>query len=138
MDEMRLILDGSGKGKVPGRLNPSISPWNGNFPSFTVAKVDPARAVLENFTVYRSSDKGGAGSWDFEYTYFDAYKKNDYSAASLKALTDVFKTDTSSDGPVSKYQMYYQSTPATLNWKAYLCAISSGTPDEYNACKPCP
>ncbi len=133
MDEMRLISDSSGTGKVPGRLNPSITPWN-NLPSFTVATVDPARALLVDFTVYRAPNKAGSGDWTYRYTYSSAYGEPDYSAASLQALTAVFKTDTSPNGPVANYQKYYQSTPAKTNWAAYLCTITSATPGEYNAC----
>jgi sphingomyelin phosphodiesterase acid-like 3 len=138
MDEMRLIVDGSGNAKVPGRLNPSITPWDGNLPSFTVAQVDPGRALLVDFTVFRAPDKVGTPGWDFKYTYSDAYQQKDYSAASLKTLATLFKKDTSSDGPVSKYQTYYQSSTAAKNWKAYVCAVVSGTPDQYNTCNACP
>jgi hypothetical protein len=56
----------------------------------------------------------------------------------LKTLATLFKKDTSSDGPVSKYQTYYQSSTAAKNWKAYVCAVVSGTPDQYNTCNACP
>jgi sphingomyelin phosphodiesterase acid-like 3 len=136
MDEMRLIVDSSGNGKVAGRLNPSITAWNKNYPSFTVAQIDPTRALLVDFTVYRSSDKTGNGNWDYKYTYSDAYGQPDYSAASLTTLTNIFKTRPTST-QVSNYQKYYQSSPATSNWHAYVCAIVSDTPDKYNTCNAC-
>jgi len=137
MDEMRLIRDSSGNGKVAGRLNPSITAWTGNYPSFTVAEVNPAKALLVDFTVYRSSDKtGSSGNWDYKYTYSGAYGQPDYSAASLDTLTNIFKNGGSKR--VAAYQKYYQSSPAKSNWNAYLCAIVSDTPTKYDACNSCP
>ncbi|HEY4356218.1 MAG TPA: hypothetical protein VGN16_10760 [Acidobacteriaceae bacterium] len=137
MDEMRLITDNAGQGKVAGRLNPSISTWNGNYPAFTVASVDPAKALLVDFTVYHSVDKtGAAGDWSSnKYTYSDAYGQPDYSAASLTALTGIFKTDPTGTA-AGNYKQYYESG-ATSNWSAYVCAIVSDTPDQYNTCNVC-
>lgn len=139
MDEMRLVTDSAGKGLVPGRLNPSITTWNGNYPAFTVASVDPARALLVDFTVYHSADKSGsAGNWDSKtnYSYSSAYGQPDYSAASLTALTGIFKTDPSGTA-VANYKKNYESSAATKNWSAYVCAVVSDTPDKYNTCSVC-
>jgi sphingomyelin phosphodiesterase acid-like 3 len=134
MDEMRLISATSGTPRIPARLNPSITPWDGNLPSFTVAQVDPAHARLIDFTVFLSPNPGGTGTWPASYTYSSTYNEPDYSAASLANLIALFQDPGKNSGLVAAYQHAYQSTPATTNWSAYVCAITSDTPAAYNSC----
>jgi sphingomyelin phosphodiesterase acid-like 3 len=70
MDEMRVIgptgPDGVFNGGATGaremavKMVPSISPVDGNNPSFTVARVDKATAVLKDFAVVVASDFAGS------------------------------------------------------------------------------
>ena len=53
MDEIRLLEpEGSASSPAHGvaiKMVPSISPVDGNNPSFTVARVNPSSAVLQNY-----------------------------------------------------------------------------------------
>ena len=62
MDEMRLLKPteaGAPAGGVAVKMVGSISPVNGNNPSFTVAEVDAATAQLKDYQVFVASNQTG-------------------------------------------------------------------------------
>ena len=83
MDEIKL-LRGSDGNLVPAKLVPSISPINGNDPSFMVAQVSPETATIKDYEVYSASNAQGA-VWNREYRYSDVYQLPDFSAKSVDA-----------------------------------------------------
>jgi sphingomyelin phosphodiesterase acid-like 3 len=148
MDEMRLFTSKSGR-IIPGKLVPSISPVNGNTPAFTVAKVNPESATLMDYTVYIANNLGGSGDWSAEYTYSNIYGKPDYSAASVKAITDGFLTDTAShDEKTQSYENFFfpgvvksginlRAAALTIVWPAYACSMVKDTTKSFVDCA-CP
>jgi len=59
---------------VPLKIVASITPINGNRPTFTLARVNPATATLADYTVFEASNLTGiATAWSAEYTYSSAY-----------------------------------------------------------------
>jgi sphingomyelin phosphodiesterase acid-like 3 len=136
MDEMRLY-QGSHQLAIPGKLVPSISPVDGNNPSFTVASVDPAKAMLLDYTVYSASNQTGVGTkWSPEYTYSTTYHQPDFSSASVAALTHGFLADPRSSTAQSRsYEEFYfvGGKTAGINlkaaalrtvWPVYTCSIT--------------
>ncbi len=85
MDEIKLLQGPDGKA-VPAKMVPSISPINGNEPSFIVAQVAPQTATIKDYEVYSASTAQGA-NWGREYRYSDVYHLPDFSAKSVDQLT---------------------------------------------------
>lgn len=150
MDEMRLFAGKTGTGGIPGKLVPSISPVDGNNPSFTVGVVDPAKAMLVDYSVYAASNQTGIDTtWSLEYTYSTTYNEPDYSGASLTALTNGFLADPQSKTPASQaYESYYfvSGPTAGLNlkaaamsvvWPIYTCSMVHDHAKTFSACA-CP
>ena len=149
MDEMR-IYPGKDGGAIPGKLIPSISPVDGNNPSFTVGMVDPAKAMLLDYTVYAASNQTGIStSWEPEYTYSTTYRQFDYSAASLTALTSALLADHDSHTRESKsYESFYfvggataginlKAAALSMVWPIYTCSITHDHAASFTACA-CP
>jgi sphingomyelin phosphodiesterase acid-like 3 len=152
MDEIRVFK--TANGDIPGKLIPSVTPVNGNNPSFSVAEVDPATATLQDFTVYAASNDtpGGdiwnnnATKWAKEYSFSEAYHLPDLSGASLAKLTDGFLADKSSDQRASRdYEHFYFIGDPGLSsklkvaamhivWPAYACSITSSHIADFTRC----
>lgn len=66
MDEFHLLKSKSGA--VPIKVVASVSPVDGNLPSFTIGTVNLASAKLADYVVYEASDSTGVGTqWSTEY-----------------------------------------------------------------------
>ena len=90
MDEVRLLepadADAAEKG-VAVKMVPSISPVDGNNPSFTVARIDAATATMKDYRVVAASNKTGVDTtWTEEYDFAKTYKEPAFSAATLEDL----------------------------------------------------
>ncbi|MGC2621279.1 MAG: hypothetical protein WA414_19705, partial [Acidobacteriaceae bacterium] len=136
MDEMRLI--GAGAQSIPVKVVPSISPVDGNNPSFTVAEVDTRTAELKDYRVVVASDKMGA-SWSEEYDYAATYHEPDFSAASVKDLVAGFRADTKAqkDTSAAYIQHYFKGDVAkelTPFWEPYACSLDELTATGYAGC----
>jgi sphingomyelin phosphodiesterase acid-like 3 len=150
MDEMRLYSSKSGA--IPARLTPSITPVDGNYPSFTVGIVDPKKAELLDYTVYAADNQTGIGTkWSAEYSFDKTYGYNSFSAKSLASLTAEFIADkTGKSAHAQSYQSYYFVNPgdsllmnvaksaqwSTL-WPMYPCAMTQDHKKDYIGCT-CP
>jgi len=136
MDELRLL--GTGDDGVALKMVPSISPVNGNEPSFTVAQVDPASATLDDYTVFNASDDAGT-MWLKEYTWSTAYGHKGFTPETLRAITDAFHADATAETPQSKaYIHFYPSSAPTAEltplWLAYVCALTHEHAADYTSC----
>jgi sphingomyelin phosphodiesterase acid-like 3 len=146
MDEMRLLKT-SGEDAVasqPGvavKMVPSISPIDGNTPSFTVALIDSPSAKLADFKVFASSNETGIdATWKEEYDYAEAYKQSDFSAESLTRLVAGFQADSDASTEATKTYLrnYYvrdRSLELRLFWTQYVCAVSTYSIDAYRQCR---
>jgi sphingomyelin phosphodiesterase acid-like 3 len=147
MDEMRFLnAPGSSESTAPGvpiKLVPSISPINGNNPSFLIARVNPATGILQNYeAVTASNETGVAATWGREYDYGSVYGKPDFGAASVKALVDGFVADHPVANRYSQaYIRYYyaRDMSAALKpfWPEYACSLANPTAAGFAACT-CP
>lgn len=143
MDEIKL-LTGAADAAVAVKMVPSISPVNGNKPSFVVAEVTPQTATLKDYTVYVAQNAQGAG-WAREYRYSDVYGLPDFSAASVRKLTDELITDKTGEGETSRaYERYFLAGGSAFAavglqrlWPAYSCSLREMDAAKFHSCM-CP
>jgi sphingomyelin phosphodiesterase acid-like 3 len=143
MDEIKL-LHGPDDKAVPAKMVPSISPINGNDPSFIVAKVIPQTATIKDYEVYSATNAQGA-VWNREYRYSDAYHLPDFSAKSVDQLTIALIDDKSGEDETSRvYERYFLSGGGTIAalglqrlWPAYSCSLRELEPTAFRRCM-CP
>lgn len=143
MDEMRLLepdaKDGA-HGPVAAKMVPSISPVDGNNPSFTVAEVDVETGVLIDYRVIAASNQTGVDTkWTEEYDYAKTYQEPSFAAGSVENLFAGFKADPSaqteaSQGYLKNYFVGDASRELKLFWPQYVCALDNRTESSYRAC----
>jgi sphingomyelin phosphodiesterase acid-like 3 len=148
MDEVRVLKPASlanpaspaslEKG-VPVKLVSSISPINGNAPSFTVGRIDENTAALEDFQVFAASNQTGIGAtWSEEYDWDKTYHQPAFDAASVGKVIAGFKAD--SDEKTEASQAYIKdfyvgkSALLALVWPPYVCSLASDSAGGYKAC----
>lgn len=146
MDEMRLLESSAGgphssEGqRVAVKVVPSISPVDGNYPAFTIARVSPATALLEDYDVIAASNQSGAGAtWSTEYNFAKTYHQAVFSSATLKTLTDSFGKDRGantlpSQAYIRDYFVGDMARALTPFWPTYVCAVQNYTAKGFAAC----
>lgn len=141
MDEMRLIRpEGGGSEGVAAKLVASISPVDGNNPSFTMARVEPASADLKDFTVVEASNHNGVGAtWREEYDFDRTYHETEYSPAAVADLMRGFTADKKALTPTSRaYIAHYfkgnLSHELTPFWPQYACSLANTTAQGFAGC----
>jgi sphingomyelin phosphodiesterase acid-like 3 len=138
MDELNL-LPGKGAG-VPIKVVASVSPVDGNTPSFVVGKVDPASATLMDYSVYEASNTTGLGTtWAKEYSFDQTYHEASFSAKALENLIGRFQLDLAGTAAESRaYQLHYfkgrSSLPSGPYWMGYVCTLNRSTAEGFKAC----
>jgi sphingomyelin phosphodiesterase acid-like 3 len=138
MDEMRLIPGADKHPPIAAKLTPSISPINGNLPSFTLARVNPASGTLVDYSVVASSDVKGS-SWARKYGFHEAYQLSAYTAATVGQLIAAFEADKAADSTLSQayiknYYFRSSSTLMTLFWPIYSCSLAHMDPASFQNC----
>jgi sphingomyelin phosphodiesterase acid-like 3 len=136
VDELRLL---SGKdGDVPVKNVPSITPIGGNYPSFTVARVNPQTAQLADFTVFSSSDPEGS-SWAREYSFSEWSVESSFTPASLRRVIAKMAADPNATTKLSQDYILDWSAGAHRNqlqpvWPGYVCGMDHSDPAEFKRC----
>ena len=156
MDELRLLearlpeerlpeSQGNGPRASPRqavaiKLVPSISPVDGNNPSFIVAQINPASATLQDYQVIAASNQTGIGTiWSREYDYAQAYHEADFSPATVQQLITEFKDDRGATTQASReYIRNYFVGDLSLflkpYWPLYVCSLDNYTAAAFTAC----
>jgi sphingomyelin phosphodiesterase acid-like 3 len=146
MDEFRLLEPDAGdpspsaEHSVAVKVVPSISPVDGNNPSFTVAQVDPSTAALADYEVIAGSNQTGISTtWSSEYDFAKTYNQSHYSPAALKTLIAQFHADRESkkEMSISYIRNFFvgdRSTALKLFWPQYTCALDNVSTKSYAAC----
>lgn len=146
MDEMRLLEpEGSepqatGEDRVALKIVPSISPVDGNNPSFTVASVNPSSAELENYDVIAASNQTGiATRWTMEYDYAQTYHEAQFSPPAVTKLIHELQTDHSaktaeSEAYMRNYFVGDLSFALNLFWPEHACALDNYTAKAFSKC----
>jgi sphingomyelin phosphodiesterase acid-like 3 len=146
-DEMRLLrrdstaasAHGSALG-VPVKVVASITPINGNRPSFTLAAIDPATATLTDYTVFMASNTTGAATtWPSEYSYSTTYHEPAFDAASLARLIPTLQSDGAAKTLASQAYLrnYFPgdiSTVIQVAWPQYACSLDHDSAASFTAC----
>jgi sphingomyelin phosphodiesterase acid-like 3 len=130
-DEFRLF------GDVPMKGVGSITPVNGNMPSFTVAQADAN--ALKDYAVWVASNSSGVGTkWTREYGFDETYHAKNFSGPALAEVVARLQKDKAGESPES--QMYEQAffpgggSPLGLVWPQYACAMKDAPAAEITAC----
>jgi sphingomyelin phosphodiesterase acid-like 3 len=145
MDEMRLLKPlGSGphasEHSVAIKVVPSVSPVDGNNPSFTIARVDRSSAVLRNYEVIAASNQTGiATTWSREYDYAQTYHEAQFSPSTVKELILGFENDRdakteASQAYIRNYYVGDRSSELKPFWPLYVCALANHTGKAFAAC----
>ena len=124
---MRVLPGKAGGVAVKGVA--SVSPVDGNRPSFTVARLDAEASGIEDYAVYVAPNKAGTGgAWAQEYSFRETYGKTAYSAAALKEIVKGFESDAAGSAKAStSYEEFFDAkfpiSPLLLAWPLYACGI---------------
>ncbi len=124
---------------IPVKLVPSISPVDGNEPSFTVARVNGDGTLKDYFVVVASNLTGIGTTWSQEYDYAETYDEPDFSGESVFDLVRRFERHPKAQTPASRQyiQHYYKGNVAgalTPFWPQYECSLQNLKPDDYTRC----
>jgi len=148
MDELHLLESkGAERGAataagVPMKVVASVSPVDGNLPSFTVAKVAPAMAKLVDYTVFMASNATGVSTaWAKEYAFDETYRETEFSSAALEDLIGRFRADlagTSEETQAYERHFFKGGGLATLAlgmyWQGYVCSLDHPTALGFKTC----
>jgi sphingomyelin phosphodiesterase acid-like 3 len=144
MDELRLLKEdgqtpASGK-SVAVKILSSISPINGNHPSFTVAQIDPSSAALKDYKVFVASNLTGINAaWTAEYDFARSYHQAEFTSSSVSQLIAGFAADPDAKTQASRnyiddFSVDYASPLLRLAWPQYVCTLSNYTQQAFKAC----
>ncbi len=143
MDELRVLkaeggTAGAGKG-VAVKMVSSISPINGNAPSFTVARVEASTAALKDFKVFTASNSTGVDTaWHEEYDWGKTYRQSEFSAASLGKVIAGFEADpgAKTDASQAYIRNFYSGSSPLLGliWPQYVCALRNDSAQGFKTC----
>ena len=143
MDEVRLLIPANvdaAHRPVAVKMVASISPIDGNNPSFTMATVDPAHAILEDYHVIAASNQTGiATEWTEEYDFAKTYHEPAFTAATVENLIAGFKTDPAAQTSASQNYLRYYMTGVDMRmlaliWHPYVCSLTNAATDAYREC----
>ena len=142
MDEVRLLEpkgEGMAERGIAVKLVGSISPIDGNAPSFTIASIDAGTGVMRDYRVIAASNATGVDTkWTEEYDFAKTYKQVSFTATTVRNVIAGFGADPSAQERASQsYIRNYGSGTGTLNqfWKAYVCSLANdGAADAFRAC----
>jgi sphingomyelin phosphodiesterase acid-like 3 len=138
MDELHLLRGASAS--VPVKVIASVSPVDGNLPSFTVGIVDPASATLADYSVYKASNTTGVETlWAQEYSFNATYSEAGFSSASLSDLIDRMHADKKGTGKESRaYQEHFlkgsSGKKLSPSWPGYVCSLDNATAQRFKSC----
>ncbi len=142
-DEINLLESGQGSetlerasGAIPVKLVASVSPVNGNLPSFTIAHIEPARATLVNYEVIAGSNKV---AWHKQYEYRTAYAEGSYSADAVAHLIGAFSIDREaktlpSQNYIHNFSIGNPVPLLSLVWPGYVCSMAHQTAEGFSSC----
>jgi sphingomyelin phosphodiesterase acid-like 3 len=143
MDEVRLLIPANvdaAHRPVAVKIVASISPIDGNNPSFTVATIDPVHGILADYRVIAASNQTGiAAEWTEEYDFAKTYHEPAFTAATVGSLIAGFKTDPAAQTAASQDYLRYYMTGVDMRmlaliWQPYVCSLTNAATDAYREC----
>jgi sphingomyelin phosphodiesterase acid-like 3 len=127
-------------GGVPLKIVSSITPVNGNRPTFTLASIDPSTATLVDYTVMMASNLTGIDTtWSPEYTYSATYHQPAFDSASLGTLMTGFQADSTAQTPASEAYLrnYFPGDASAVikfAWPQYACSLDHDSAADFTGC----
>ena len=145
MDEVRLLEPGPGNERMAERgiavkLVASISPIDGNLPSFTLASIDAGTAVMKDYRVIAASNATGVDTkWAEEYDFAKTYKEDGFTAIGVRDVIAGFGADPGARQTASQSYLRYYMTGVDMRmmaliWQPYVCSLTNDTTDAYREC----
>lgn len=146
MDELRLLEPSAGASSahlpVAVKMVSSISPVDGNNPSFTIARVNAATANLVDYQVYSASNQTGTDTlWSKEYDFAGTYHEPAFTASTVAHLITGFRADKPAQSQESQSYLdnYFVGAGARVEmlkafWPQYVCALANSTSEAYSSC----
>jgi sphingomyelin phosphodiesterase acid-like 3 len=146
MDEVRVLKAEGGaagvaaNGGVAVKMVSSISPINGNMPSFTVGRVETSTAALKDFKVFVASNATGVdAAWHEEYDWGKTYGAGEFSAATVSKLIAGFAADpqAKTDASQAYIRNFYAGVDSQLLglvWPEYACALANDSAEGFKGC----
>jgi CDP-glucose 4,6-dehydratase len=125
---------------VPLKIVASITPVNGNRPTFTVATINPTTATLIDYTVFMASNLTGVDTtWSPEYTFSTTYHQPQFDASALSTLIAGFQADPAAANPLSHAYLrdYYPGDVSAIikfAWPQYACSLDNDSGAAFTAC----
>jgi sphingomyelin phosphodiesterase acid-like 3 len=125
---------------VPLKIVASITPVNGNRPTFTVARINPTSAKLADYTVFIASNLTGvATTWSPEYTYSTTYHQPAFDGPALRKLIAGFQADPTAATPASDAYLrnYFPGDVSSIikfAWPQYACSLNHDSAAAFSAC----
>ena len=138
MDEFHVLA--GGHGAVPIKVVASVSPVDGNLPSFTVGTVDPASATLTDYSVYEASNRTGVEThWAKEYDFDSTYHEPSFTPVSLSDLISRLRADKEGVGTESRdYKRHVlkgsNGKKLSSSWPGYVCSLDHATAAGFKTC----
>jgi sphingomyelin phosphodiesterase acid-like 3 len=126
--------------EIAMKMVSSISPINGNHPSFTLAQVDPTSAALRNYNVFTASNLTGVdATWTEEYDFDRTYKEAEFDVPSIRHLIAGFTADPGAKTQASQSYIQDFSTGShtaelQMFWPEYICSLTNHTRQSFRAC----
>lgn len=145
MDEMEFLgpegnRAGASEQGVAVKLVPSITPVDGNKPSFVAADIDPVSSTLRDYRVIVASNATGTDTaWSTEYDYQQTYHLPGFTSTAVKKLMMEFEQDPNAKKAVSAAYIHNYS-PGRLSlrirkfWPQYVCGMAHHSTAAYTAC----
>jgi sphingomyelin phosphodiesterase acid-like 3 len=142
MDEVRLLrTQGTEAAKgVPVKMVSSISPINGNAPSFTLARVDARTAELKDYRVIAASNATGVGTeWREEYDWGKTFHESAFSGRGLGEEIAGLRADSAGEKETSAAYMKNFFVGITdprlaLVWPQYACGLEDDSAQGFKRC----
>jgi sphingomyelin phosphodiesterase acid-like 3 len=146
MDELRLLEpeptdpQAAASHQIAIKLVSSISPVDGNTPTFTIARVDPSSAMLKDYDVVEASNQTGIDThWTTEYNYKQTYHEPQFSPSTVSELIGKFKADrgaktAESQAYLRDYFVSDMSHQLIPFWPEYVCALDHYSVKGFAAC----
>ncbi len=136
VDELKLLT--GERGDVPVKNVPSLTSIGGNYPSFTIAKLDPLTAELVDFTVISSPDPEGS-HWTKEYTFSERSGGIGFTPVTLKKVIAELAADSSGTTKLSQDYILNWSVGAQRQqlqpiWPGYVCGMNHSHAEDYKSC----
>jgi sphingomyelin phosphodiesterase acid-like 3 len=143
MDEVRLLEpegEGMAERGIAVKLVGSISPINGNAPSFTVASIDAGTAVMKDYRVIVASNATGVDTkWTEEYDFAKTYRQVSFTAMTVRDIIAGFGADpgahdNASQSYIRDYGAGMGAWELSMFWKPYVCSLANDAADAFRTC----